>query len=110
MIATLRQGCRGFEGGLLGPPFMGCNGEISPLHGGWGAFPPRNYFFLEKRVTFFPRFSCRLNFHVHCWEVFRHMVFVDGFLFPAKELGLLTNPCHWVRFLDVDGSYMYIVL
>jgi hypothetical protein len=27
--------------------------------------------------------------------------FVDGFLFPAKELGLLTNPGHWVRFLDV---------
>jgi hypothetical protein len=42
--------------------------------------------------------------------VFRHMVFVDGFLFPVKELGLLTNPGHWVRVLDVVGSYMYIVL
>ena len=29
------------------------------------------------------------------------MVFVDGFLFPVKELGLLTNPVHWVRVLDV---------
>jgi hypothetical protein len=38
------------------------------------------------------------------------MVFVDGFLFLVKELGLLTNPGHWVRVLDVVGSYMYIVL
>jgi hypothetical protein len=36
--------------------------------------------------------------------------FFDGFLFPVKELGLLTNPGHWVRVLDVAGSYMYIVL
>jgi hypothetical protein len=26
--------------------------------------------------------------------------FSDGFLFPVKELGLLTNPGHWVRVLD----------
>jgi hypothetical protein len=38
------------------------------------------------------------------------MVFSDGFLFPVKELGLLTNPSHWVRVLDVADSYMYIVL
>jgi hypothetical protein len=38
------------------------------------------------------------------------MVFVDGFLFPVKKLGLLNNPDHWVRDLDVAGSYMYIVL
>jgi hypothetical protein len=38
------------------------------------------------------------------------MVFSDGFLFLVKELWLLTNPGHWVRFLDVIGSYMYIVL
>ena len=38
------------------------------------------------------------------------MVFVDGFLFLVKELGLLTNPGHWVRVLDAVGSYMYIVL
>jgi hypothetical protein len=36
--------------------------------------------------------------------------FFDGFLFPVKELGLLTNPGHWIRVLDVVGSYMYIVL
>ena len=41
---------------------------------------------------------------------FWHMVFADGFLFPVKELGLLTNPGHWVRFLDEVDSYMYIVL
>jgi hypothetical protein len=67
-------------------------------------------FFLRKHVTFFPCFSCHLDFHVHCWVVFRHMVFVNGFLFLVKELGLLTNPSHWVRVLDVVGSYMYIVL
>jgi hypothetical protein len=37
------------------------------------------------------------------------MVFSDGFLFSVKELGLLTNPGHWVRVLDVVGSYMYDV-
>jgi hypothetical protein len=30
------------------------------------------------------------------------MVFVNGFLFPIKKLGLLTNPGHWFRVLDVD--------
>ena len=39
-----------------------------------------------------------------------HGFFADGFLFPVKELGLLTNTIHWVRVLDVVGSYMYIVL
>jgi hypothetical protein len=38
------------------------------------------------------------------------MVFADGFLFPVKELGFWTNIGHWVRVLDVVGSYMYIVL
>jgi hypothetical protein len=66
--------------------------------------------FLRKHVAFLPRFLGLLDFHVHCWVVFRHMVFDDGFLFPVKELGLLTNPGHWVRVLDVVGSCMYIVL
>jgi hypothetical protein len=77
---------------------------------GFGGSTPEKFFFLEKHVTFLPHFSCRLDFHVHCWAVFRHMVFADGFLFSVKELGLLTNPGHWVRVLDVVGSYMYIVL
>jgi hypothetical protein len=38
------------------------------------------------------------------------MVFVDGVLFPIKELGFWTNPGHWVRVLDATSSYMYIVL
>ena len=39
-----------------------------------------------------------------------HGFFVNGFLFPVKELGLMTNSSHLVRVLDVVGSYMYIVL
>ena len=39
-----------------------------------------------------------------------HGFFVDGFLFPVKELTFWTNPDHWVRVLDVVGSYMYFVL
>jgi hypothetical protein len=39
-----------------------------------------------------------------------HGFFANGFLFLVKELGLLTNPGHWVRVLDVVGSYMYIVV
>ena len=38
------------------------------------------------------------------------MVFADGFLFLVKELWLWTNSGHWVRVLDVAGSYMDIVL
>jgi hypothetical protein len=52
-----------------------------------------------------PREMC----HIFRW-IFGTWFFVDGFLFPVKELGLLTNPGHWVRVLDATGSYMYIVL
>jgi hypothetical protein len=65
--------------------------------GGSGAVAPRNFFCLGKHIAFFASFSCHLNFHVHCWAVFRHIVFADGFLFLVKELGLLTNPGHWVK-------------
>jgi hypothetical protein len=57
-----------------------------------------------------PRFSCPLLGTTSFSHSIRHMVFFDGFLFPVKELGLLTNPGHWVRVLDVVGSYMYILL
>jgi hypothetical protein len=67
-------------------------------------------FFPWETCHIFASFLCHLDFCVHCWVVFRHMVFADGFLFPVKELGLLTNPSHWVRVLDAVGSYMYIVL
>jgi hypothetical protein len=36
--------------------------------------------------------------------------FADHFIYLVKELRLLTNIGHWVRVLDVVGSYMYIVL
>jgi hypothetical protein len=65
---------------------------------------------LDKRVIFLPHFLCCLDFCVHCWAFFKHMVFVDGFLFMVKELGLLTNLGHWVRVLDAAGDYMYILL
>jgi hypothetical protein len=68
------------------------------------------FFFLRKCVTFLPNFLCCLDFCVHCWAIFQHMVFADDFLFLVKELGLLTNPGQWVRVLDVADSYMYIVL
>jgi hypothetical protein len=51
-----------------------------------------------------PRFSCPLlgSFSAHG--------FCRWFSISVKELGLLTNPGHWVRVLDATGSYMYIVL
>ena len=51
-----------------------------------------------------PQFSCPLL------GGFLACGFSDGYLFPVKELGLLTNPGHWVRVLDAAGSYIYIVL
>jgi len=83
---------------------------ISPLVRGFGGSALGKLFFLGKCVAFFPFFSHRLNFHVHCWAVFRHIVFPDGFLFSVKELALFTNPGHWGRVFDVVGSYMYILL
>jgi hypothetical protein len=72
---------------------------------------PQEIFFSSGNVSHF----C-LVFHVASIFVsivgrfFGTWFFADGFLFPVKELGLLTNPSHWVRVLDVVGSYMYIVL
>jgi len=80
-----------------------------PLCRGSGETPPI-LFCLGKHATFLPHFSYHLDFRVHCWVVFQHMVFTNGFLFPVRELGLMTNPGHWVIVLDVVGAYMYIVL
>jgi hypothetical protein len=71
---------------------------------------PRDFFSSGNVPHFCLDFLCCLDFCVHCWATFWHMVFVYGFLFPIKELGLLTNLGHWVRVLDTTGSYMYIVL
>jgi hypothetical protein len=43
-------------------------------------------------------------------QFFSTWFFADGFLFPVKELGLLTNLVHWIGVLDATRSYMYIVL
>jgi hypothetical protein len=87
--------------------------------GGSGAAPPK--FFLGRHIFIFSsrhiiavsgrHISGTTYFRDHMiLGGFRHMVFADGFLFPVKELGFWTNPGHWVRVLDVAGSYMYIVL
>jgi hypothetical protein len=70
----------------------------------------RGVFFLGKHVTFFPHFFMSPRFSCPLLGGFSAHGFCHGFLFPVKELGLLTNPGHWVRVLDVVGSYMYIVL
>jgi hypothetical protein len=60
-----------------------------------------------------PREACHIFASIFVSIVgwfFSTWFFADGFLFLVKELGLLTNPGHWVRVLDVFGSYMYIVL
>jgi hypothetical protein len=68
---------------------------------------------------FLPQDMCRLSCLVLCvasicvsivGRFFGTLFFVDGFIILVKELGLLTNPGHWVRVFDVVGSYMYIVL
>jgi hypothetical protein len=43
-------------------------------------------------------------------RVFDIWFFSVGFLFSVKELVFLTNPDDWVRVLDADFSYMYILL
>jgi hypothetical protein len=62
-----------------------CIGGGNPRCGGLGATPIFENFFL-------PRETC----HIFRW-FFGTWFFADGFLFPVKELGLLTNPSHWVR-------------
>jgi hypothetical protein len=53
-----------------------------------------------------PRETC----HIFGW-FFGTWFFADGFLFPIKELGLLTNPSHWVRVLDVCWLlYVYCIV
>jgi hypothetical protein len=43
--------------------------------------------------------------------VFRHMVFVDGFLILVKELGLLTNLGQWIRGFGCRGIlYIYCIV
>jgi hypothetical protein len=95
---------RGVRGGVAG--------RRSPPRGGSGAAPPK--FFFRADI-----FSAARGRHISGRHIsgphdirwfFGTWFFADGFLFPVKELGFWTNPGHWVRVLDVAGSYMYIVL
>jgi hypothetical protein len=79
------------------PPFLGGHKGVDPPY----KRGHRGETHLEKKMVVF----C-----VRFWEFVRHTVFVDGFLFLVKELGLLTNPSYWIRVLDATRSYMYIVL
>ena len=55
-------------------------------------------------TTYFRDHMILVDFSAHVF-----FLFADGFLFSIKELGFWTNSGHWVRVLDVAGSYMYIV-
>jgi hypothetical protein len=79
------------QGGLRG-------GIGPPLRGFRGSSPQRKKILPRKHVTYLGGFSA-------------HGFFVDGFLFSVKELGLLTNPSHWVRVLDVRWLlYVYCIV
>jgi hypothetical protein len=70
---------------------------------GRGAVAPekkKNGIFLRRFLLFLQPFLV----------VFKHLVFIDGFLILVKELGLMTNLGQWIRSLDATGSYRYIVL
>jgi hypothetical protein len=72
---------------------------------------PLRFFFSSRNMSHFFLVFCVASIFVSIvGQFFGTWFFVDGFLFPVKELGLLTNPSHWVRVLDATGSYMYIVL
>jgi hypothetical protein len=86
-MSTLCWACKGGKRGVAG--------GRAPLRGDSVVAPPN--FFSLVFVSIFGQF-------------FGTWFFTDGFLFLVKELGLLTNPGHWIRVLDAVGSYMYIVL
>jgi hypothetical protein len=90
---------RGVRGGAARPPLGGCRGVEPPARGFRGSTPE---IFIFRADIFSGPHDIRWFFGT--W------FFVDGFLFPVKELGFWTNPGHWVRVLDAAGSYMYIVL
>jgi hypothetical protein len=57
----------------------------APCMGLRGQCPQEKNFYLGKRVTYLGGFLA-------------HDFFADGFLFPVNELGLFTNPIHWLGF------------
>ena len=85
------------------PPARGFEGSTPEF------FFSGRHIFANFEPTYFRRADIFPGPHDIRW-FFSTWFFADGFLFPVKELGLLTNPGHWVRVLDVVGSYMYILL
>ena len=75
------------------------------LEGGCRGSALENFFFLQWDHIFF----C-LRTALYLGGFSTHGFFVDGFLFPVKELGFWNNPGHWVRVLNSDGPYMYFLL
>jgi hypothetical protein len=94
----------GLEGGPLGPPSGGAGGRSPPSGGSGGSTPEKK----KIGTIYFHRDDIFPGPHDIRW-FFGTWFFVDGFLFPIKELGFWTNPGHWVRVLDAASSYMYIV-
>ena len=93
--------------------FMSISVYVAPgahggLKGGVGEMPHEICFSLGN-VSHFCLVFCvaSIFMFINGW-LFQHMVFFDGFLFSVKELGLLTNPGHWVRVLDVVRSYIIL--
>ena len=93
MSEHLFRAHRGVRGGV--------KGGGAPPNGGSGA-APLNFFF--------PHWDRIFRTTLYLGGFSAHGFFVDGFLFPVKELGFWTNPGHWVRILDATVSYMYIIL
>jgi hypothetical protein len=85
--------------GAARPPLQGFRGSV-----------PENFFSSGNVSHFFLVFHVASIFMSIVGRFFGTWFFADGFLFLVKELGLLTNPGHWVRVLDAVVSYMYIVL
>jgi hypothetical protein len=97
-VFTLHQVCWGGGGGGLQwgrAPLWECLGEVAL----------KNKFSLVF-MSIFGRSSVLVSIY---GKFFSTWFFVDCFLFLVKELGFLTNPGHWIRVLDVVGSYMHIV-
>jgi hypothetical protein len=72
-----------------------------------GAEPPARGFVGSTPKFFFLHRDRIFGTALYLGGFSAHGFFVDGFLFPVKELGFWTNPVHWVRVLDAAGSYMY---
>jgi hypothetical protein len=60
---------------LLGMFYILCTTRFSVCYivsgvQGFGGISPENFVLPREMCHIFPLFSCHLDFHVHCWEVF----------------------------------------